>query len=156
MLRGAKPLICVIISVRFKFWCWTLLSVEKTFHVYFFIVFQIMLENPAPPSLKFCSPWEVPPWKYLPSTLSPKPQKISLKISVHFPGTITICKHRSKFVTCRPSPGDCGGVSRPRRHSFKSFWLPRIKWLSENFDPVTLGKNERVRGPRGSPIFLVT
>ena len=73
--------------------------------------------------------------------------------SVHFPITIIICKHWSKFVTCSPSPRDCEGVSHPQRHSYYGFRLYWTKWLSQNFDPLTLGKNERGRGPRCPPIF---
>ena len=84
---------------------------------------------------------------------SPPNQKIPLKTSVHSQKTITISKHWSKFLTCSPSQGDCGGVSRPKRHSYKIFRLCWIKWLPQNFDPTTLGKNERGRGPRCPPIF---
>ena len=78
----------------------------------------------------------------------PQTKKIPLKTSVHFLVTITICTHRSKIVTCSPSNGDCGGVGRPQIHSYWVFRLWWIKWLSQNFDPVTLGKNDRGRGPR--------
>ena len=57
------------------------------------------------------------------STPPPNQKKILLKTPVYFPITITICKHRSKFVNCCPSHGDCGGVSRPQRHSYKVFRL---------------------------------
>ena len=67
-------------------------------------------------------------------------KKILLKTPVHFPITTTLCEHWSKFWTCNPSHGDCGGVSRPQRHSYKVFRLRWIKWLSQNFDPLTLGK----------------
>ena len=50
------------------------------------------------------------PHSLLPST-PPQTKKIPLKTSVHFPITITVCKHGTKFVTCSPSPTDCGGVS---------------------------------------------
>ena len=62
--------------------------------------------------------------QYIPlfSTRPPN-QKILLKTPAHFPITVTICKHWSKFVTCIPSHGDCGGVSRPQRHSYKVFRL---------------------------------
>ena len=95
------------------------------------------------------------PHSPLPSTPHPN-QKMPLKTSVHFPITITVCKHRSKFVTCSPSPRDCGGISHPQRHSYYGFRLCGTKWLAQNFDPLTLGKNERERGPRCRPIFLVT
>ena len=77
-----------------------------------------MLENPAPFSLNFSSPMTYSS-KERSSHLAPSPQphcqtkKIPLKASVHFPITITVCKHLSKFVTCSPFPRDCGGVSRP-------------------------------------------
>ena len=71
---------------------------------------------------------------------SPPNQKFPLKTSVHFPVTITIYKRKSKFITCSPSHGGCGEVGRPRRHSNQVFRLRRIKLLSHNFDPVTLGK----------------
>ena len=128
-----------------------------------------MLENHALPSWKFSTPWQIlwwkvpqhiplfstppptkkSPWKNslmessptYPPLLNPSPdQKIPLKTSVHFPITITTCKHWSKFVTYSPSHGDCGGVSGPQRHSYKVFRLYLIKWLSQNFDPVTLRK----------------
>ena len=89
-----------------------------------------------------------------PLFLTPPPnQKIPLKTSLHFPITINICKHCSKFANCSPSHGNCGGVSHPQRHSYKVFRLCWIKCLSQNFDPTTLGKNERGRGPRCPPIF---
>ena len=91
---------------------------------------------------------------------SPQPhplnQKSSLETSVHFPITITVCKHWSKFVTCSPSPSDCWGVSHSQRHSYYGFRLCGKKWLSQNFDPLNWGKNERGRGPRCPPIVLVT
>ena len=74
-----------------------------------------------------------------PQLLLPQPKKISLKISVHFPIIITICKHWSKYVTCSPSHGDFGGVSRPQRFSFRCFYCAEyngyfrilIRWLWE-------------------------
>ena len=104
----------------------------------------------------YISPRKDPPKKPPPLNPTPKTKKIPLKTSVHFPITIIICKHWSKFVTCSPSPRDCGGVSHPQRHSCYGFRLCWTKWLSQNFDPLTLGKNERGRGPRCPPIFLVT
>ena len=84
-----------------------------------------MLVNPALPSWKFSPPLKIPRWKVppvYPPLLNPSPnQKILLKTPVHFPITITICKHWSKLVTCSPSHGDCGGVSRLQRHSYKVF-----------------------------------
>ena len=127
----------------------------------FSFFFIVMLENPAPFSLNFSSPMTYSS-KERSSHIAPSPQpnppnqKIPLKTSVHFPITITVCKHWSKFVTCSPSPRDCGGVSHPQRHSYYGFRLCGTKWLSQNFDPLTLGKNERGRGPRCPPIFLVT
>ena len=53
----------------------------------------------------------------------PPNQKILMKTPVRFPVTITICKHWSKFVTCSPSHGECGGVSHPQRHSYMVFRL---------------------------------
>ena len=44
----------------------------------------------------------------------PLTKKVSLKTFVHFPITITVCKHWSKFVHCSSSPGDWGGVSHPK------------------------------------------
>ena len=95
------------------------------------------------------------PYSPLPSAPPPKP-KNPLKTSVHFPITIIIWKYWSKFATCSPSPRDCGGVSHSQRHSYYSFWLCGTKWLSQNFDPLTLEKNELGRGPRCPPIFSVT
>ena len=136
---------------------------KRTFPCLFFhCFFKVILENPAPFSLNFCSPMtyfsigrssHIAPSPQTPHT---KPKKNPLKTSVHFPITITICKHWPKFVTCSPSPRDFGGVSHPQRHSYYGFWLWGTKWLSQNFDLLTLEKNERGRGPRYPPIFLVT
>ena len=78
-----------------------------------------MLENPAVPSFPHDKllhgtilPRNTPP----PNPLQRK--KVPLKTSVHVPITVTICKQWSKFVTCSPSPGNCGGVSRPQRHNY--------------------------------------
>ena len=123
--------------------------------------FIVILENPAPFSLNFCSAMTYFS-KERSSHIAPSPQprsqnqKYPLETSQHFPITITICKHWSKIVTCSPSPRDCGGVSHPQRHSYYGFRLCGTKWLSQNFDSLTLGKNERGRGPRLPPIFLVT
>ena len=122
---------------------------NKLFHVYFFIVFfysnarkfrALLIESLFPP-------WDIPPRKsQISSQISPFPQphpqakKIPLKTSVHFPITITVCKHWSMFVTCSPSPRDCGGVIHPQRHSYYGFRLCGTKWLSQNFDPLTSGK----------------
>ena len=82
-----------------------------------------MLENPVPPLWNSSSSMKnsymesfthiTPSPEHLPKT-----KKIPLKTSAHFPVTITICKHCSKFVTCSPSNGDYGGASRPQRHSY--------------------------------------
>ena len=104
-----------------------------------------MLENPAPPSWNFSSPMTNSS-KGRSSHVAPSPnQKIPLKSSVHFQITITVCKRWSKFVTCSPSPRDCGGVSQPQRHSYFVFRLCWTKWPSQKFDPLTLGKMS-VRG----------
>ena len=84
---------------------------------------------------------------------TPPTPKIPLKRSVHIQITIAVCKRWSKFVTCSPSPGDRGGVSQPQRHSYYFLRLCWKKQLSQNFDRLTLGKNERGRGPRCPPIF---
>ena len=125
-----ESLICVIISVRFKFQCYSFLSFEKkTFSCLFFHCFLIvMLENPAPLSLNFSSPMTDSSKERssnIAPLLSPTPKqnKIPLKTSVHFPITITICKHWSKFVTCSPSPRVYGGVTHPQRHSYYGFRL---------------------------------
>ena len=136
---------------------------KKLFHVYIFIVFFFNSN-----ARKSCALFieilflheiflqgKILPHSPLPSTPHPN-QKIPLKTSVHFPITITVCKHWSKFLTCIPSPRDCGGVSHPQRHSYYGFRLCRTKWLSQNFDPFTVGKNERGRGPRCPQIFWVT
>ena len=125
------------------------------FSLFFFIV---MLENPAPVLLNFSSPMTYSS-KERSSHIAPSPQhhlqtkQNPPEASVHFPITTIICKHWSKFVTCSPSPRDCGGVSHSQRHSSYGFRLLGTKWLSQNFDPLTLGKNERGRGPRCPPIF---
>ena len=122
----------------------------------------VMLENPAPFFFEFFFPHDrflqgkILQHSPLPSAPPPKQNKIPLKTSVHFPITITICKHWSKFVTFSPSPRDFGKVSHPQRHSYYGFRLCKTKWPSQNFDSLTLGKNERGRGPRCPTIFLVT
>ena len=79
-----------------------------------------MLENPAPFSLNFSSPMTYSSkerfYPHSPFSLNQTLQtkRIPLKTSVHFPITITVCKHWSKFITCSPSPRDCGGVSHPK------------------------------------------
>ena len=104
-----------------------------------------MLENPAPFSLNFSSPMTYSSKERSSHTAPshqphPPNQKIPLKTSVQFPITITICKHWSKFVTCSPSPRDCGGVSHSQRHRYYGFRLCGTKWLSQNFNPLTFGK----------------
>ena len=87
-----------------------------------------MLENHSPFSLNFSSPM-TDSSKERSSNIAPSPQphplnkKIPLKTSVHFPISIAICKHSSKFVTCSPSPRDCGGVNHPQIHSYYGFRL---------------------------------
>ena len=123
----------------------------------FFIVhcfFILMLKNPAPFSLNFSSPMTYSS-KERSSQIAPSaqphpsnPKKIPLKTSVHFPIAIAVCKHWSKFVTCSPSSGDCGG---------KNKWGMNIcwtKWLSQNFDPLTLGKKMSVGGGLDSLQFF--
>ena len=92
------------------------------------------------------------PHSPLPSTPSPKPKKNPLKTTVHFPITVITCKHWSKFVTCSSSPRNSGGVSHSQRHSYHGFWLCGKK--SQNFDLLTLEKNELGRGPKCPPIFF--
>ena len=109
---------------------------KKLFHVYFFIVsFTVMLENPAPFSLSFSSPMIYSSKKrsshIAPLNPTPKPTKFPWT-SVQFPITITVCKYWSNFITCNPSPRDCGGVSHPQRHSYYGFRLCGTKWLSQN------------------------
>ena len=138
-----EPLICVIISVRFKFQCYSFLSIEKKrFHVYFYS----NARKSCALFIEFYFPRDIfLQGKILPHSPLPQPhpkpkKKIPLKTSVHFPIAITICKHWSKFVTCSPSPRDCGEVSHSQRHSYYSFRLCGTKWLSQNFYPLTLGK----------------
>ena len=45
-------------------------------------------------------------------TYSPQHKEVPLKTSLHFPITHAIYKQWSKVVTCSPSPGDCGELSR--------------------------------------------
>ena len=119
-----------------------------------------MLENPALPSWKFSSPMTNSSMKSSPSiSLSSQPppnqMKTPLKMSVHFPIIITICKHWSKFVTCSPSHGDCGGVSRPKRHSYKDFSTTVNKMAISEFWSGYFGKIISVGGGLGAlRIFL--
>ena len=123
---------------------------KKLFHIFFLFIFWIMLENPALPSWEFSFPMTNYSMQSSPN-ISPSSQqlpptkKIPLKTSVHFPITVTVCKHWSKFVTCSPFPRDCGGVSHPQRHYYYCFRLCWTKWLSQNFDPLT-GKKMSVGG----------
>ena len=80
------------------------------------------------------------PHSSLRSTPPPKTKKKSPENAVHFPVIIIICKHWPKFVTCSPSPRDCRGVSHSQWHSYYGLWLCGTKWLSQNFDPLTLEK----------------
>ena len=113
------------------------------FSLFFFIV---ILENSAPFSLNFCSLMTYFS-KERSSHIAPSPQphpqnqkKIPWKLLYTCSITIIIRKHWSKFVTCSPSPRDCGGVSHSQRHSYYGFWLCGTKWLSQNFDLLTLEK----------------
>ena len=117
-----------------------------------------MLENPAPPSRKFSSlvlnssierSSHVTPIPYL----LLRRRKVPLKTSLHFPITITICKQWSKFETCSRSPGAVGDKVVPKDIVIRFIDYAEKKWLFHNFDPVTLGKNERGRGPRCPPVF---
>ena len=119
-----------------------------------------MLENPATFSLNFSSPMTYSS-KERSSHIAPSPQphpqtkQIPLKTSVHFPITITVCKHWSKFVTRSPSPRNCGGV----RHLQDIVIIVFDYAEQNNYHKILirgLWKNERGRGPRCPPIFLVT
>ena len=143
------------------FSCCSLLSVEKNFFIFIFSLFFV-LNNIG----KSCAPFKeifssrdkflhdkVLPSNPHPSTPSLSNKKIPLKMYVHSLITITICKHCSKVVTCSPSPGDCEGVSRPQRYSYLVIWLCWTKWLSQNFDQLTLRKKWAWGGSRYPPIF---
>ena len=125
------------------------------FSVFFFIV---ILENSVAFQLSFSSPMIYSSKEIVshiaPSLQPPPPnQKIPLKTSMRFPITIAVCVHWSKFVTCSPSSGDCKGrESRPKTQVL-CFRLCGTKWLSQNFDPLTLGKKSVGGGPRCHPIF---
>ena len=82
----------------------------------------------------------------LPSAPPPKQNKIPLKTSVHFPITITICKHWSKFVTCSPSPRDCGGVNHSQIHCYYGFSTMLNKMAISKFWSVDFGKKMSVGG----------
>ena len=137
-----------------------LLFIRKDVFMFIFHCFLIVMqENHAPFSLNFSSPMtdsfkdslDIPFFphdrflqgkilQHSPLPSAPPPNKIFPPENVcTLPITITICKYWSKFVTCSPSPRDCGGLSHPQRHSYYSFRLSWTKWLSQNFDPLTLG-----------------
>ena len=131
---------------------------KNAFMFIFHCFLIVILENHAPFSLNFSSPVTYSSKESqhspLPSAPSPKQNEIPLKTSVHFPITITICKHWSKFVTCCPSPRDCcRGVNHPQIHSYYGFRLCWRKWLSQILIRWLWEKNERGRGPRCPPIF---
>ena len=73
-----------------------------------------MLKNPALPSWKFPFPMKNSSMESSPRIASFPIKKVSLKVSVHFPITNTMRKHRSKFVTCSPSNGTLGSKSFPK------------------------------------------
>ena len=126
VLGGGEPLICVIFSVYFSFNATPCFQSKKLFHVYFFIVFLNNDRKCCAPFMEiFVSNFSMESFPHLtPPLLKPSSQpKIPLETSVHFPITITMCKHWPKFETCSPSHGDCGGVSRPQRHSYMVFRL---------------------------------
>ena len=141
-----EPLICVIISVRFKFQWYSLLSIERIFPCLFLHFFYINFRKSCALFIEFLFSHDIfLQGKFLPhsplhSNPPPKPKKNPLKTTVYFPITIIICKYWSKFVTCSPYPRDCGGVSHSQRHSYYGFWLCGTKWLSQNFDLLTLEK----------------
>ena len=133
---------------------------KKIFHVYFFIVFYSNFRKSCALFIEFLFPHDtflhgkILPHSPLPSTPPPKPKKNPLKPTVHFPITIIICKHWLKFVSCSPTPRDFGGVSHSQRHSYYGFWLCGTKWLSQNFDLLTLEKKWAWEGPRCPPNFF--
>ena len=156
-----EPLICLIVSVRFKFYCYSLLSIEKTFPCLFIhCFFIVILENSAPFLLNFCSPMtyfskdissHIAP---SPQLHPPKPKNNPLKTTVHFPITIIICKHWSKFVTCSPSPRNSGGLSHSQRHSFVWFLTMRNKMAISKFWSVDFGETISVGGGLGALQFF--
>ena len=85
--------------------------------------FKKNTKTSCPPSWKFFSPMtnssmEISPRISPSPRILPPTKKIPLKASVHFPITITICKHWSKFETCSPSHGDSGGARRTQKHIY--------------------------------------
>ena len=78
-----EPLICVIISVRFNFQCYSLLSIEKTFPCLFFhCFFYSNFRKSCTLFIEFMFPHDIflqgkiLPHSPLPSTPPPKPKKI--------------------------------------------------------------------------------
>ena len=109
---------------------------KKTFPCLFFhCFFIVILENPAPFSLNFCSPmtyFSMERSSHIAPSPQPHPQnqkKNPRKPTVHFPITIIICKHWSKFVYAEQN----------------GYLKILICWLWR--------KNEHWRGPRCPPIF---
>ena len=121
-------------------------------YLFFHCFFIIMLENPAPPSWDFSSPMTYYSRErsshIAPSPKTPAPTKNTSpwRTSVHFPITVTVWKHWSKFVTCSPSPRECGGISYTQDIVIMVFDYAEqngyvkilIRWL--------WGKNERGEG----------
>jgi len=52
---------------------------------------------------------------------TPATRDVPLKISVYFLIINTIREQWAEFITCSPSPGDCGGLNRPQRHNYYIF-----------------------------------
>jgi len=84
---------------------------------------KILPSSPLPPDPLTHSTWKSPPENVC--TL---------------PNNPNIRKQWSKFASCSPSHGDCVGLSHPKDISIRFFDNAENKWLSRNFDPVTLGK----------------
>ena len=104
-------------------------QLKKPFHIYFFMfIFINYARKSCAPFTEIIFPMTFSSMESSPnispsSQAFPPNQKIPLKRSIHFPITITICSRWSKFVTCSPSYGDCGRISRPQRHTYKVFQL---------------------------------
>ena len=117
-----------------------------------------MLENLAPPSRDILFPHDKflhgknPP-EQTPAQPHPNAKKSPWKRPVRFIITITVCKQWSKFGTCSPSPGDCGGLIRPQRHSYYIFRLCWTEWLSQNLIRWLWKKMSVGGGLRCPPIF---